>query len=512
MKRVLETACLGVACALPLCACGGKVNVENGSEEPTVDASIGTDGSPGADAGVDVDASLHDGPVVDQVTPPDGPTVCAPGVHLCTGKVLQVCNSAGTGYDPVQNCPYACLADQGVCQVCAPGALGCLDEKTLFVCSPDGLQQSAQPCSGLPYCLDGACVGCLTDAHCSGTWDPCKSGYCNSSHLCGTTPKPLGTSCSMGQCDVSGECCAVQSFAAQLKTLDIYIMADRSASMDNNGKWTSQSQALKSFFVAPDSAGMRAALRFFPLNDEWTPANPGCTGAAYSTPLVDWGELPGKASALGAAIDATSPTGAFTPTQEALSGLLQGAQARQALYPDHVVVGLIASDGAPCCGDCPVESAAGLGAIAAQYFQANPPIQTFAVYVDPKATDVMTEIAKSGGTGQAYDATGGPQQFLTALKAIQGKAIPCSVDFPQPDAGVLDPSTTSVAYTPGGSTTAVILDRVSGQGACGSLGGWYYDDPNMPTKVQFCPTTCTQLKNDKTGKIELYYGCGGLTP
>jgi hypothetical protein len=97
--------------------------------------------------------------------------------------------------------------------------------------------------------------------------------------------------------------------------------------MENNQKWSSQSQALKSFFVAPESTAMRAALRFFPLNDDFAPANPGCTGEAYAVPLVDWGELPGNAPALESAVDATGPSGSFTPTQEALSGLLQGAKA-----------------------------------------------------------------------------------------------------------------------------------------------------------------------------------------
>lgn len=503
---------LGTVLAFVLFApsCGARTSVGDESAPVELDASEGSDASAGVDA--DADASLQeiapaDAPVVDQGKPPDVEPICAPGAHLCTGKILLVCNSSGTGYDPLQTCPYACLADQGLCQVCAPGIKGCLDDKTVSVCSADGLIQTASPCAAHPYCLDGACVGCVEDAHCDYAAKPCHPAFCDGNHACATSVQPLGAPCSIGQCDATGACCAVQVFPAQLKTLDIYIMADRSGSMDGQN-WANQSDALNGFFGAPESAGMWVALKFFPLSDDSGAANPGCTGEAYSKPLVDWGVLPGNAAALAKAITDTTPTGVFTPTQEALTGALLEAKARQIDHPDHVVVALLISDGQPCCSDCPYEGALGLGSIAYQYYTGVPSIQTFTVYVNNVANIVMNGIAKGGGTGQAYDGTGGVQQLLAALNAIQTKAVPCSVDLPQPDAGTIDPAAVSVTYTNGGSSTATVVQKVATKSDCGAAGGWYFDDASLPKKVEFCEATCTELKGDASGKVELYYGCG----
>ncbi len=309
------------------------------------------------------------------------------------------------------------------------------------------------------------------------------------------------------------EACATAAVEASLKPLDLYMMIDRSGSMAQNSKWTNQSNALKSFFTDPQSAGITVALRFFPLNDNSSPQSPTCNGNAYATPLVDWGVLPGHAAALGSAIDGTSPTGLFTPTQEAINGVLKGALTRQQAFPGHVVSAVIVSDGTPCClasgYGCPVETAAGIGAIAATYFSGTPSIRTFAIYVATDATAVMTAIAQQGGTTQAYDATGGSAAFLAALKAIQGSAIPCDFDMPHPSTGTVDPDQVSLSYLPGGAGNPVPVSRVPDSSACGGGDGWYYDNNANPTKISLCPTTCATMKADPQAKVNIATGCLG---
>ncbi|MBI5537303.1 MAG: VWA domain-containing protein [Deltaproteobacteria bacterium] len=306
----------------------------------------------------------------------------------------------------------------------------------------------------------------------------------------------------------SDSACAADEVKAEVLPLDLYLMVDRSASMDNAGKWTNQSAALKSFFAAPESAGLWLALRFFPLNDVWAPQDPQCSGNAYTTPLVDWGELPGHEGALSGAIDGTGPNGSFTPTQEALNGVLKGALQRQQAEPLHVVAAVIVSDGEPCCDDCPLENAGQLAAIAGQYANGTPPIKTFAIYVDVKATDVMNQIAQQGGTTAPFDATSGQAAFIAALNAIRGSALGCEYKVPEGDGGKVNPKLVQVKYTPGTGGDGTELKQVDDKSKCGSEGGWYYDNNTSPTKITLCDSTCATVRNDDKAKISILLGCG----
>ena len=64
----------------------------------------------------------------------------------------------------------------------------------------------------------------------------------------------------------------------------------------------------------------------------------------------------------------------------------------------------------------------------------------------------------------------------------------------------------NVKYTPKGQMEIPIL-HVAKPGDCGMKGGWYYDNPNQPTKIIMCPSTCDTLKKDSTGKVDVLFGC-----
>jgi hypothetical protein len=311
--------------------------------------------------------------------------------------------------------------------------------------------------------------------------------------------------------------CAEDKVKAEVLPLDLYLMVDRSASMDNPiegqtiTKWVNQSDALKSFFQAPDSQGLWAALKFFPLDNGYAPQDPQCSGNPYAIPQVPWGELPGHAAALTQAVDTAQPEGNFTPTQEAIHGVLKGALQRQLAEPLHVVAAVIVSDGKPCCDNCPIEGAAQLGQVAASYANPNPPqppIRTFAIYVDAQATDVMTQIAVMGGTTAPFDATAGQAAFIDALKKIQGSALGCEYKMPTPGGGKeVNPALVQVTYTPGTGGDPQTLTQVDSKAACGGQGGWYYDNNAAPTKILLCDSTCNVVRNDKTAEVTILLGC-----
>ncbi|MBI5535660.1 MAG: VWA domain-containing protein [Deltaproteobacteria bacterium] len=297
--------------------------------------------------------------------------------------------------------------------------------------------------------------------------------------------------------EVAPEACATANVEAKLKPLDMYFMLDRSGSMSGS-PWSQQAAALNSFWNDPASAGITAALRFFPYDDSCAPMDATCTGNLYITPEVAWGVLPGAAAALGQAITNTSTMGC-TPTEEALKGALKGSKQRQISLPSHVVVAVIVSDGGPT--DCNT-SASYLQNLAQSFFNGTPSIRTFALYVASSATATMTAIAQGGGTNQSYDATN-TQNFLAALKAIQGSAIPCDFDMPVPDAGTIDPAQVTLDYQ---GTPITHIDNAT---QCGANGGWYYDNNTDPKKIMLCPASCNLIKMDPNAKVNVSLGCLG---
>ena len=77
----------------------------------------------------------------------------------------------------------------------------------------------------------------------------------------------------------------------------------------------------------------------------------------------------------------------------------------------------------------------------------------------------------------------------------------------QPSSGSIDPDMVNVRYTTAGGTP-VTLSRVNSKTQCDpSLGGWYYDNSASPKRILMCDVTCTVLKHDAQGRIDILFGC-----
>jgi hypothetical protein len=124
---------------------------------------------------------------------------------------------------------------------------------------------------------------------------------------------------------------------------------------------------------------------------------------------------------------------------------------------------------------------------------------------------VLNGIAAAGGTGQAFliDTNANAQQaFLDALNEIQGAALPCAYQIPDPPEGEdLDFNQVNVQYTPGDGGQPVIIGKVDGEAACGPNGGWYYDNPAAPAQILLCPATCDIVSADTDGVVDVVFGC-----
>jgi hypothetical protein len=242
-----------------------------------------------------------------------------------------------------------------------------------------------------------------------------------------------------------------------------------------------------------------------------------CEGAAYATPAVEVAPLPGAANALVASLNAHAPDG-LTPTSGALTGAISHAQALARANPTHRVVVLLATDGLP--SECAPVEIAGVAGIAAGGLAATPSISTFVIGVfapdeQQSAQTNLDAIAAAGGTKQALTINltqNVTQAFTAALNQVRTAALACQFKVPAAAAGeTLDYYRVNVQFT-SGAGQSVTIGNVANKAACDPRkGGWYYDvDPaggGKPENISICDTSCTQLRGDAAGKVDVLLGC-----
>jgi hypothetical protein len=347
--------------------------------------------------------------------------------------------------------------------------------------------------------------------------------------------------------------CAGESATAQQQPLDIFIMLDQSGSMDEktgNGssKWVAVTGALNAFVAQPSAAGIGVGIQYFGLPPGGgggggggggctngascsTSADCGggtctfgvclCTGggggggggadscnaADYAKPEVEIAPLPGVGAAITASIANHSPTTA-TPTSAALQGAVDHAGQWAAAHTGHVTIALLATDGDPTECDTSINN---IAAIAAKAAGATPKIQTFVIGVGSSLTN-LNAIAAAGGTQKAFivdtNATNVNQQFLDALNKIRGSALGCTYKIPVPTSGTINYDTVNVQYTPGGTTTPVIIPKVSDKSKCvAGIDSWYYDNNTKPTQILLCADSCTKIAGDAKATVSVVSGC-----
>lgn len=336
-----------------------------------------------------------------------------------------------------------------------------------------------------------------------------------------------------------GGSCAGTSVTAEKVQVDLFVMLDRSTSMETAAgagtRWDVVTDALKQFVQQPQAAGLGVGLQYFglPPTSMMCPATcttdaecagcgdlcipffgfcagavggDSCNAADYTSAEVPIAALPGNAQAMIASIDAHSPS-TGTPTLPALQGALEFSKQFQIANPTHVVVTVLATDGLPEACDNNISNVANA---AAAGLAGMPSIRTFVVGVGDQLSN-LNAIAQAGGSGMAYLVDGNAnatQEFLDALNAIQGTVLACSYNIPVPTMGTINFDEVSVTYTPGGSSVPETFTQVANQGACPPGGNaWYYDNAAAPTQVLLCPDTCDRVSMDLNGKIDLALGC-----
>jgi hypothetical protein len=330
--------------------------------------------------------------------------------------------------------------------------------------------------------------------------------------------------------------CAGQALAAQPIGLDMYVVLDRSGSMEEGApedtpgdctlnltgtpsvpsKWCLATHALAKYFASPGAVNNRASLQYFPLEGE-EGDDAVCTGGMISQAQVPLSALPVAAAtdALIQSLDAAVPDGDGTPIEAALNGMKTYTSTHQ--DGTRVMIGILITDGAPT--QCSEETTL-LASILSTHL-ATTGLKTFIIGMNGAVDATLETLAIAGGAPPHMDfcgtvtppchyynvGSGDPAAFASALQQIQlSAALPCDFDIPPPpDTQDLDPNLVNVTFTNLG--VANVLGRVSDATAC-TGDGWYYDNVAAPTKVQLCPTTCTTASMaGEDAKVDITFGC-----
>jgi hypothetical protein len=84
---------------------------------------------------------------------------------------------------------------------------------------------------------------------------------------------------------------------------------------------------------------------------------------------------------------------------------------------------------------------------------------------------------------------------------------PCSFEIPaETEEGPVDPNRVNVRITPSGAPQSLVVGKTfDGTGSsCGPEGGWHYDNPAAPTRLQLCQSSCQAAFN---ARMEVLFGC-----
>jgi len=317
--------------------------------------------------------------------------------------------------------------------------------------------------------------------------------------------------------------CVAEPRAGEQIPLDLFFMVDKSGSMTcpvgqaganctNGGgnnppavnRWTSLRDALFEFTNSTASAGLGVGMGFFPqLNGNQLRCNP----QDYSTPAAAIAALPGAAGGVQAALNAQMPAGS-TPTVPALSGAIQYATGYAQTHPGRTVAIIFASDGVPteCAGNN--NNIPGAVTVAQAALMGTPSIRTYVLGVGPNLQN-LNQIAAAGGTTEAHlIESGGSAELITALNEIRKNALTCDYQIPIIPGKPLDLNFVNIKVRVGAPPASEQqIHRVDSAAQCSAQGGWYFDNPSAPTRIQLCPTTCDPLLKTTGSGLTVLIGC-----
>jgi hypothetical protein len=89
------------------------------------------------------------------------------------------------------------------------------------------------------------------------------------------------------------------------------------------------------------------------------------------------------------------------------------------------------------------------------------------------------------------------QALRVAFDNIRSKVTSCELTLVK--TGLVDPTLVNVVFTDANNTQQIVPEDPTN--------GWTYDDPNNPTKIVLHGQSCSDLKANPSGDVEVVLGC-----
>jgi len=307
-----------------------------------------------------------------------------------------------------------------------------------------------------------------------------------------------------------GGACVGTSQNGEVVGADLLVLVDTSYSTDFpsvGSKFSAVRGALRTFVDETTSDTLGIGLQYFPL----VPLR--CDVKEYEKLTVDIGPIAQKKAAVKAALTAKKPVGG-TPMAPALRGALNRAIAHAKANSSRRAVIVLATDGLPD-GECEafpntMEEVARIAREGAEGAGGNPRIPTFVIAVGQNLAPLQAVATAAGTQLITVDTNEDVQeQFGKALQAIRKSAIGCAYDIPPAPAGQsIDYTRVNVGYRKTVDSPSESLPFVGNAAGCAaSPRGWYYDNPQRPTKVIACNGVCEDALNQDNPRIDVVFGC-----
>jgi hypothetical protein len=354
---------------------------------------------------------------------------------------------------------------------------------------------SALGLAGLSACAAGPGNNTFTTGAggASGTSTGALAGATTGAGGAGGDSISVGTSTGSG-----GEDCGRQNFDVLIKPIDILLVLDRSASMENDpsggdsspSKWEIVVPALQQAITATNAA-VSWGIKVFPEGDK----KGACSAASFPTNIL----VPiaaSNATTVNNAIAATTDKGDGTPTGDAIN---KAVEYLGTVQNNHVKYLLLATDGDP---SCPSGDAADTFALQAVTAAATAGYHTFVVGVASNASKIkaLNQLAIAGLEPHVDPDPTAPQFYLAStqaelvatLKGITGAAATCL--FPLSSA------------PPNPEHVGVFIGDKPVMKDTSSVSGWNYTGPDMTT-IELFGAACDQAKAEAAGMVKVVFGC-----
>jgi hypothetical protein len=306
-----------------------------------------------------------------------------------------------------------------------------------------------------------------------------------------------------GSGDVMNGECAHQDFNLERKPAEILIVLDRSASMKDpptgstgTSKWDLVVPGVNEVVTATNTA-VSWGLKVFPEGE-----GSECIAASV-TSAVPVKIAPADASAVTAAVTATTPEGNGTPTGDAIKAAVTYLKTLTDTNPKFI---LLATDGEPsCAGTSKDSTGARTYAVQAVTDAATAGFKTFVVGVattKTTATQALNDMAVAGQMARAdtnplatkFYLASTKDELVSSLQVITGQVSSCTF--------------TLTATPPDPTNIAVKVNGMKAPPDKTHMNGWDYTSSDN-LNVEVYGSWCDQIKGVSANSVNFVLGCPG---